>query len=87
MAGRKLTRIATTRLLRPTYIFRGGDGYNFSKARNVSRPGSELQYLVLDAILNAQAQGLAVGEPVNPATRRITFLQPGTVCLFQLAGN
>jgi 5'-nucleotidase len=53
-------------LIAPDYIFRGGDGYDFSKARDVSRPGSELQYLVLDAILVAQAKGEMVGELLNP---------------------
>jgi hypothetical protein len=64
-------------LIAPDYIFRGGDGYDFSKARDVSRPGSELQYLVLDAILVAQANGEMVGELLIPDERRIDFLQPG----------
>lgn len=64
-------------LVAPDYIYRGGDGYDFSKARNVSRPGSELQYLVLDAILVAQASGQMVGAEVNPDERRIAFLREG----------
>jgi 2',3'-cyclic-nucleotide 2'-phosphodiesterase (5'-nucleotidase family) len=65
----------------PDYIFRGGDGYDFSKAQNISKPGSELQYLVLDAILNAQAQGQAIGKAVDPERPRIAFLETGvSVC-------
>jgi 2',3'-cyclic-nucleotide 2'-phosphodiesterase (5'-nucleotidase family) len=63
-------------LVAPDYIYRGGDGYDFSKARDVSRPGSELRYLVLDAVIRAQAQGEAVGEAVDPANPRIAFLSP-----------
>ena len=69
-------------LIAPDYIYRGGDGYDFSKARNVSRPGSELQYLVLDAILNAQANGEKVGADIDPDNRRIAFLQTGEAVCF-----
>lgn len=69
-------------LVAPDYIYRGGDGYDFSQAREVSRPGSELQYLVLDAILNAQAKGEEVGEAVNQNERRIAFLQQGESACF-----
>ena len=34
-------------------------------------PGSELKYLVLDAILRAQAEGRGIGVPVDPARPRI----------------
>lgn len=61
----------------PDFIFRGGDGYNFSKARDVSRPGSELKYLVLDAVIRAQAKGKLVGETVDSNGRRIAFLGDG----------
>jgi 5'-nucleotidase len=44
----------------PDFLYRGGDGYDFSKARDVSRPGSELKYLVLDAVITAQAQGQTI---------------------------
>jgi 2',3'-cyclic-nucleotide 2'-phosphodiesterase (5'-nucleotidase family) len=67
----------------PDFIHRGGDGYDFSAARDVSRSGSELQYLVLDAILNAQAQGKAVGEPVDPDNPRIAFLEHGATKCFE----
>jgi hypothetical protein len=61
----------------PDYLFGGGDGYDFGKARDVSRPGSELKYQVLDAVIRAQAEGEQVGEPVDPAEPRIAFLEPG----------
>ena len=70
-------------LVAPDYIYQGGDGYNFSAARNVSRPGSELQYLVLDAILNAQARGEKVGEDLDPDKRRIAFLADGMTGCFE----
>ncbi|HSD69705.1 MAG TPA: 5'-nucleotidase C-terminal domain-containing protein [Woeseiaceae bacterium] len=70
-------------LVAPDYIYRGGDGYDFSRARDVSRPGSELQYLVLDAILNAQAKSEAVGAAVDPAERRIAFLEEGETACFK----
>ena len=57
------------------FIFRGGDGYDIPKERFASRPASELKYLVLDAILRAQAQGEAVGQPVTPENRRYHSLQ------------
>ena len=57
------------------FIYRGGDGYDIPKDRFASRPASELKYLVLDAILRAQAQGQAVGEPVTPTNRRYHALQ------------
>lgn len=66
----------------PDFLYRGGDGYDFSKAREVSRPGSELIYLVLDAILNAQASGEAIGEITDPANLRFMQLGDGqAVCV------
>jgi hypothetical protein len=41
------------------------------KHRPASKPGSELKYLVLDAIISAQAEGRAVGalpDTDNPRT-------------------
>ena len=65
----------------PDFLFRGGDGYNFPTEVEASRPGSELVYLVLDAIISAQAEGRAIGEPVNPANPRIVILEsPGDPC-------
>ena len=61
-------------LVSSDFIFRGGDGYDFSKARDVSRPGSELKYRVLDAILVAQAKGEKIGRPVDLDNPRIAFM-------------
>lgn len=60
----------------PDFVYRGGDGYDFSNARNASRPGSELKYLVLDAIIDATATGRAIGEPVDPEKPRFVELGP-----------
>ena len=57
-------------LVVPDYLYGGGDGYDIPKDRFASRPGSELKYLVLDAILRAQGLGDAVGEPVTDENRR-----------------
>lgn len=59
----------------PDYLLRGGDGYRFPAHRERSRAGSELKYLVLDAIVSAQALGQKVGAPVDPENPRIAFLQ------------
>jgi len=65
----------------PDFLFRGGDGYDFPTDVEASRPGSELVYLVLDAIINAQAEGRAIGETVDPANPRIVILDdPGEPC-------
>lgn len=61
----------------PDFIFRGGDGYDFSSAMNVSRPGSELKYLVLDAVMRAHAAGKPIGARVNNDQRRIAFVTEG----------
>ena len=70
-------------LVAPDFILRGGDGYDFSKARNVSRPGSELKYRVLDAILVAQGKGEKIGKPVDPNNPRISMLPGGEDRCFQ----
>lgn len=57
-------------LVVPDFLYGGGDGYQIPKDRPASRPGSELVYLVLDAILNAQGRGEKVGEPVDPNNPR-----------------
>lgn len=68
-------------LVAPDYLYGGGDGYTFPANRSASRPGSELKYLVLDAVMAAQAQGKKVGEPVNPANPRIVVIDtPGDDC-------
>jgi len=64
----------------PEYLTCGGDGYDFSEHLEMSRPGSELRYLVFDAIVRAQAQGRAVGEPVDPDNPRIAFAESGGEC-------
>lgn len=74
---RQIDADRTYTLVAPDYLYRGGDGYDFSAARNVSRPGSELKYLVLDAVIRAQAEGRKVGAPVDPTTRRYAELEPG----------
>jgi hypothetical protein len=66
-------RDADYSLVAPDYLYRGGDGYDFSKARDVSRPASELKYLVLDAVIRAHAQGEKIGAAVDPANPRIAF--------------
>lgn len=72
---------ADYKLVAPDYLYGGGDGYDFSNARDVSRPGSELKYLVLDGIIRAQAVGEKVGASVDPTNPRIAFAPaPGEVC-------
>lgn len=60
----------------PDYLYGGGDGYDFSKARDVSRPGSELKYLVLDAVIRAQAAGQKVGADLTADGGRFFVLPP-----------
>jgi 5'-nucleotidase len=55
----------------PDFLYRGGDGYQVPAGRVGSRTGAELKYLVLNAILAAQAQGKTVGIPVDENARRI----------------
>jgi 2',3'-cyclic-nucleotide 2'-phosphodiesterase (5'-nucleotidase family) len=65
----------------PDFLYRGGDGYDIPQDEPVSRPGSELVYLVLDAIINAQAENRAIGAPVDPANPRIVILEsPDAPC-------
>ena len=54
----------------PDFLYGGGDGYQMPAGRQASRAGSELKYLVLDAILRARAEGRAVGVPVDPESPR-----------------
>ncbi len=56
------------------FLYHGGDGYRIPRDRPASRPASELKYLVLDAIINAQAQGQSIGVPVDPANPRFVEL-------------
>lgn len=65
----------------PDFLYRGGDGYRFPQDRDASLPASELKYLVLDAIMAAQAEGRTVGTPVDPANPRIVIRElPGATC-------
>jgi len=65
----------------PDYLLRGGDGYRFPPHRERSRPGSELKYLVLDAVIRAQAAGNEIGAPVDPDNPRILFAgDDGALC-------
>ncbi|MDJ0710815.1 MAG: 5'-nucleotidase C-terminal domain-containing protein [Woeseiaceae bacterium] len=57
------------------FVYGGGDGYDIPKDRIASRPASELKYLVLDAILRAQAEGRSVGEAVTTDNRRFHRLR------------
>jgi len=70
-------------LVVPDFLFGGGDGYQIPKDRPVSRPSSELIYLVLDAVLNAQAEGRKVGAPIDPENRRYHELREGKQPCFE----
>lgn len=61
-------------LVVPDFLYRGGDGYALPQDPPASRPGSELKYLVLDAILRAQAEGRKVGALPDPANPRYVEL-------------
>ena len=65
------------RVVVPDFLYGGGDGYRFPDDSEASLEGSELKYLVLDAIMAAQARGEAVGVPVDPDDPRIVVLGPG----------
>ena len=61
-------------LVVPDYLYQGGDGYEIPRHRPASKTGSELKYLVLDAIMSAQARGKKIGEKLDPANPRIVVL-------------
>ncbi len=65
---------ATYDVVVPDYLYRGGDGYRFPDHLVASKRGSELKYLVLDAVLRAQAEGEAIGEAVDPDNPRYVAL-------------
>ncbi|NNC57519.1 MAG: bifunctional metallophosphatase/5'-nucleotidase [Woeseiaceae bacterium] len=67
----------------PNFLYGGGDGYKIPKDRPASPPGSRLKYLVLDAVLRAQARGQKVGAPVDPDNRRFHQLLEGKQPCFQ----
>lgn len=70
-------------LVVPDFLYGGGDGYEIPQDRFASRPGSELKYLVLDAILRAQGLGQQVGVPVTKENRRYHALREGKEPCFQ----
>jgi len=70
-------------LVVPDYLFGGGDGYRIPKDRPASRPASELVYLVLDAILDAQSRGEKVGTAINDDNRRYHELREGKQPCFE----
>ena len=57
-------------LVVPDFLYGGGDGYKLPNDRPASRPASELIYLVLDAVLDAQSRGEKVGWAINDENRR-----------------
>ena len=57
-------------LVVPDFLYGGGDGYQIPQDPPASRPGSELMYLVLDGILDAQARGEMIGKAVDKANPR-----------------
>ena len=61
-------------LVVPDFLYQGGDGYEIPRHRPASKTGSELQYLVLDAIMLAQAEGQPVGATLDPENPRIVIL-------------
>ena len=67
----------------PDFLYRGGDGYEIPKDRPATPPGSELKYLVLDAILVAQARGGTIGAAVTPENRRFHELRDSSEPCFQ----
>ncbi len=74
-------------IVMPDFLFRGGDGYTVPKGQVASRTGSELKYLVLDGILRAQAEGRAIGVPVNPAQPRIELHESADAQCFVAKGS
>ena len=67
----------------PDYLYGGGDGYQFPRDGRASLRGSELKYLVLDAILVAQAEGRKIGELVETGNRRIHILDDPAMACFE----
>ena len=66
----------------PDYLVRGGDGYDFSQALHISPAGSELKYLVLDAVMQIQAEGGKVGSATDPDSLRFNTLPDGRARCF-----
>ncbi len=57
--------------------FTGKSVADFTAATDVSRPGSELKFLVLDAVIRAQAVGEKVGESLSIDKQRFWLLPAG----------
>jgi len=70
-------------LVVPDFLYGGGDGYDIPKDRPASRPASELKYLVLDAVLVAQAEGQGVGVAIDSENRRFHELREGKQPCFE----
>lgn len=64
------------------FVYRGGDGYEIPADAPATVAGSELKYLVLDAVMVAQAQGIKVGAEVDPHNPRIVELGPARETCF-----
>jgi len=72
---REIDPAASYMLVLPDFLYGGGDGYRLPAGASGSRTGAELRYLVLDAVLRAQAEGRAVGTPVSATAPRIRLLR------------
>ena len=71
-AGRQYT------LVMPDFLYQNNDGYVVPDSLKDpdSRPGAELKYLVVDAIIRAQQLGQKIGEVTDPARPRFVALGP-----------
>ena len=79
--GLRFNLIVNTTWLYPIFYTTAAMVTGFRRTRPVSRPSSELVYLVLDAVINAQAEGRKIGAPVDPNNPRIVILQdPNESC-------
>jgi 2',3'-cyclic-nucleotide 2'-phosphodiesterase (5'-nucleotidase family) len=67
----------------PDFLYQGGDGYEIPRSRPASKRGSELKYLVLDAVMAAQARGLKIGAAVDPENPRYVELDDGRELCFE----
>ena len=70
-------------LVVPDFLYRGGDGYEIPRRQPASKTGSELKYLVLDAIMSAQARGQKVGAALAPENPRIVVLDDSSAECFE----
>jgi 2',3'-cyclic-nucleotide 2'-phosphodiesterase (5'-nucleotidase family) len=70
-------------LVVPDFLYRGGDGYEIPRRQPASKTGSELKYLVLDAIMSAHARGQKVGAALAPENPRIVVLDDSSAECFE----